>query len=134
MLSYLIINHKNISEFQNSITDFYQNHYQKEYLSATKNTPLFVVCLKNKTIVGACRILTDFNRFAFLLDLRVQEDMRNQGIAQKIIKKSIKICKKLKIDHINLSTSPKQDWLVGFYEKLGFKKVKSYAHMEYKGN
>ncbi|MEK7528706.1 MAG: GNAT family N-acetyltransferase [Patescibacteria group bacterium] len=126
-----VIKSSKIKGFKKNIRDFYKKYYTKKYKNILESTSFVVVCLYNGKIVGACRVLSDLNRFAFLLDLRVSEKFQSKGIGKNIVKKIIEECRSLKVEHINLSTAHNEDWLVNFYKKIGFKPVSKYTHMEY---
>lgn len=78
------------------------------------------------------RILTDYSRYALLLDLIVRKTERNKGIGKKLVKLAKNYCKKKGIKKLILTTDPKTNWLTDFYQKLGFKVIKDQSLMEFK--
>jgi len=87
--------------------------------------------LKKNEIVGACRIITDFSRYAFLLDLIVRKKERRKGIGTELAKLASQYCKKKKVKKLILTTDPRLDWLTDFYTKSGFKIVKNQSLMQF---
>ena len=131
-MKYLTIQNKEIEEYIKPLGDFYFRLYGPDYIKAIENTPIICTCFDGEVIVGAGRILTDFNRFAFFVDLNVSKSYRRRGIGTQLIKNMLNECIKINITrYIELSTDPKSPWLEEFYTKLGFSKDSDSTHMRY---
>ena len=132
-MKYLTIYNKDIEEYKKKLGDFYFPSYSPEYIKAIENTPIICVCFDGEVIVGAGRILTDFNRFAFFVDLNVSKSYRRRGIGTQLVKNMLNECLKINITrYIELSTDPKLPWLEEFYTKNGFSKDSDSTHMRYR--
>ena len=90
----------------------------------------FAVVIKKKTgkAVGMGRLLSDGVSDAYIQDLVVLNEYRGRGIGKYLVNELVNYCKSKKIMWIGLIAEPNQD---NFYEKLGFKKMKSYVPMKY---
>jgi len=66
-------------------------------------------------MAGFARVVTDYTRFAYLMDVFIREDLRSQGLGRHLIDQII-----------NFETLSTVNWLLatqdaaGFYQKLGF--------------
>lgn len=69
------------------------------------------------TLLGIGRFITDYARYAFIVDVIVVESSRGKGIGTAIMKEIINGCRNLGIDSVNLWPSKGK---VPFYERLGF--------------
>lgn len=114
------------------IVEFYDHYFPGESnRKITKNSTVFWIAEKNKEIIGATRILTDYSRDAFFLDLIVRKTERNQGIGKHLVGLVAAYCQKKGIKHLILTTDPRHKWLVDFYKKLGFKLITNQSLMEF---
>ena len=84
----------------------------------SKGHDMFVAVHKSKGIIGVIEI-RNYNHMSLLY---VVPEYHKKGIAKKMLKKAIKVCKKMNKDlsFISANSSP---YAVKIYEKLGFKKV-----------
>lgn len=73
-------------------------------------------------LVGLGRLITDYVRYGFVVDVIVEEKYQRLGIGSSIMGKIIDKCRELKLDSVNLWPSRGK---VPFYEKLGFKALGS---------
>ena len=67
------------------------------------------------TLLGIGRYITDYARYAFIVDVIVVESSRGKGIGTAIMKEIINGCRNLGIDSVNLWPSKGK---VPFYERL----------------
>ena len=111
---------------------FYLPKYYPEYTKAILNSGYVVVAVSNKQVVGALRIITDNDRFAFIVDFVVDEGVQKQGVGTKIMDKAVEVCEKELVEFTGLFVERVEglEWLVEFYEKLGFKTQDGF-YMEY---
>jgi len=90
----------------------------------------FVARDESTALLGIGRIITDYARYAFIVDVIVLEGRRGKGIGTAIMNGIIKECRELGIDSVNLWPSKGK---VPFYEKLGFYALPSeQPHMKLK--
>jgi len=79
-------------------------------------------------LVGIGRFITDYARYAFIVDVIVEESHRGKGIGTAIMSEIIAGCRNLGVDSINLWPSKGN---VPFYERLGFYALpKEQPHMK----
>ena len=64
------------------------------------------------------RMITDYSRYAFVVDVIVSRSHRGAGIGTKIMEEIIAEWKKLEIDNIDLWPSAGK---ASFYERFGFR-------------
>jgi len=85
----------------------------------------FLIGLINDNIValGGYRKIT--NMMGHVRRMRVHPDYRRKGYAQQILQRLEKEAKKNKLDELRLRTSKQQIMAQNFYEKNGFKKMKT---------
>lgn len=95
-----------------------------------KGSFAFAVVVEKKTgkAVGMGRLLSDGVSDAYIQDLVVLKEYRRKGIGNYLVNELVNYCKSKKIMWIGLIAEPNQD---NFYEKFGFKKMKSYVPMKY---
>lgn len=132
MYQYKIIQKSAINKWSKDLNVFYEKYYDKNYSTVFKNTALTGVCLNNKKIIGAIRVISDLKRFALLVDLRVDAEHQNKGVATALIKNLIKELASIKVDHINLVVAKTPKWLKKFYNGIGFIEVVDSVLLEYK--
>jgi GNAT superfamily N-acetyltransferase len=78
--------------------------------------------------IGMGRLISDGVSDAYIQDLVVLSDYRNQGIGRQIVKVLLDYCLSKGILWIGLIAEPDQD---GFYSNLGFKSMLKYVPMKY---
>ncbi len=69
------------------------------------------------SLLGIGRLITDYARYGFIVDVIVEESLQRNGIGKAIMHKIIDKCHELKLDSVNLW--PSQGKLL-FYKQLGF--------------
>jgi N-acetylglutamate synthase-like GNAT family acetyltransferase len=77
----------------------------------------FVVRNENKDLLGLGRLITDRVRYAFIVDVIVQDSYHGQGIGTKIMIEILAACREYGIDSINLWPSKGKE---AFYKRFGF--------------
>lgn len=77
----------------------------------------FVARDSDMSLLGIGRIITDYVRYAFVVDVIVKENQRGKGIGTKIMEEILSVCRALEIDSVHLWPSQGK---VPFYEKFGF--------------
>lgn len=81
-------------------------------------TEWFSARTKNEELTGIGRLITDYARYGFVVDVIIEEKYQRQGIGSSIMRKIINKCHELDLDSVNLWPSKGK---IDFYEKLGFK-------------
>ncbi len=133
IVKYLLLDRKRETRYEKEIIDYYNRYFPEESNKLiSKNSDVFWLAYKNKEIVGVLRMITDYSRYALLLDLIVRKAERNQGIGKKLVKLAEEYCKTKKINHLILTTDSRTSWLTDFYEKLGFEIINDQSLMEYR--
>jgi len=94
---------------------------------AKKLSTVFLVCRKEKSIVGAVRVIFD-GYYCILYDLAVVQEFRNQNIGKLLMKEAEKRLKKQGAKYIFLNAS---DEAVKFYKKIGYTKPKTNPLIKY---
>ena len=110
---------------------WWKDHYDKSGIKhLIKGSFVFAVVIDKKTgkTVGMGRVLSDGVSDAYIQDLVVLQEYRNQGIGKKLVKKLINHCKSKNIHWIALIAEPNRE---GFYENIGFKQMKNYTPLKY---
>jgi GNAT superfamily N-acetyltransferase len=77
----------------------------------------FVARTEGGQLLGFGRFITDYARYAFVVDVIVDESQRGKGIGTALMNMIIDSCRELGIDSVNLWPSKGN---VPFYERLGF--------------
>ena len=108
-----------VLDYLGLLMDFYVGPYPANYHIALTNSSYICCCLEDGVVIGACRLITDYSRHTFVVDLSVKKEKRKTGVGRQIMKESIKIGSELRTG-LSLSTDPRKPWLKGFYENLGF--------------
>jgi GNAT superfamily N-acetyltransferase len=92
----------------------------------------FAVVIDNKTgqTIGMGRIISDGVSDAYFQDLVILPEYRGRGIGKKLVNHLINYCLSKKLIWIGLIAEPGQDV---FYSSVGFKHMKNYVPMRYKG-
>ena len=89
---------------------------------------LFTVAVLDGKIVGTGRAISDKASDAYIQDVVIMENFRNQGIGAQIIKSLIDKLKEKKIKWIALIARENSN---KFYEKLGFHEIRNTTPMQY---
>jgi len=90
----------------------------------------FVARDADGSVMGIGRVITDYVRYAFIVDVITKSEYQKQGIASQIMDEITAFCRELSLDSVNLWPS---EGKVGFYEKLGFYPLPaSQPHMKLK--
>lgn len=91
----------------------------------------FVARNSDGAILGAGRIITDYARYAFIVDVIVLEACQGEGIGTRLMDAILTECHDLNIDSVNLWPSKGK---VPFYERFGFYALPpDQPHMKWKG-
>ena len=92
----------------------------------------FAVVIDNNTgeTIGMGRIISDGVSDAYFQDIVILPEYRGKGIGKKLVNYLIKYCLSKKLIWIGLIAEPGQD---EFYSSVGFKQMKNYVPMKYKG-
>ena len=77
----------------------------------------FVVRDSDSNLLGIGRFITDYARYAFIVDIIIKEEYRKKGIGTAIMNAIIAQCRTLGLESVNLWPS---EGKVPFYERLGF--------------
>lgn len=110
---------------------WWKDYYDKSGIKHLINGSfVFAVVIDKKVgkAIGMGRVLSDGTSDAYIQDLVILSEYRNKGIGKKLVKKLTDYCKSKNIHWIALIAEPGQQ---GFYENLGFKKMKNYTPMKY---
>jgi ribosomal protein S18 acetylase RimI-like enzyme len=110
---------------------WWKDNYDKSKIpKLIKDSFAFAVAIDKNTekTIGMGRILSDGISDAYIQDLVILPKYRERGIGKKLVKALVNHCHKNKIYWIALIAEPDQD---GFYENLGFKKMKNYVPLKY---
>lgn len=134
IVSYKIIEQKRLSEFEPELINYYNRYFPKESNKiAIPNSTIYFIAIRKEELIGVCRLLTDFSRFALLLDLIVRKVERNKGIGKTLVRLVSAYAKEKQIKHLILITDSRNNWLTDFYRKLGFRVITEQSLMEYTG-
>jgi GNAT superfamily N-acetyltransferase len=85
--------------------------------SVNSGSEWFVARDVNSIILGIGRLITDYVRYGFIIDVIVKEEHRRKGVATSIMRAVIAECRRLDLDSVNLWPSEGKR---SFYEGLGF--------------
>lgn len=122
---------------ENEIVDLYKaGGWWKDSYDSSGINPLiqgsfaFFVATEKKSgkAIGMGRIISDGVSDAYLQDIIVLQEYREQGIGKKLTEALIQHCLSKKLYWIALIAEPDQD---GFYKTLGFKNMKNYVPMKF---
>ena len=100
--------------------DFWDITTIKEELNC-KNS-LYIVAKCKENILGFVGIKIVLDE-AELMNIVTKKNSRNLGIASKMMKSIIEICKTKKIKRINLEVNTKNSIAINLYKKFNFKEV-----------
>jgi GNAT superfamily N-acetyltransferase len=85
--------------------------------SVDSGSEWFVARDNDSNLLGISRLITDYARYAFIVDVIIKKEHRKQGIGTALMNTVISECRTLGIDSVNLWPS---EGKVAFYEGLGF--------------
>ena len=85
--------------------------------SVNSESEWFVARDDESNLLGIGRLITDYVRYAFIVDVIVKKEHRKKGVGKLIMYAVIAECRALDIDSVNLWPS---EGKVAFYEGLGF--------------
>ena len=86
--------------------------------SAVDNTSeWFVARSQGGEALGIGRVITDYVRYAFIVDVIVQQTRHGEGIGTAIMEDILSACEALDIDSVHLWPSKGK---ASFYERFGF--------------
>ena len=77
----------------------------------------FVVRNESDDLIGLGRLISDYARYAFIVDVIVHDSYHGQGIGTKITTAILATCREYDIDSINLWPSKGKE---SFYKRFGF--------------
>lgn len=77
---------------------------------------------ENRELIGIGRLITDYVRYGFVVDVIIDERYQRKGIGSSIMNKIIDKCRELELESVNLWPSKGK---VAFYNKLGFEPLDS---------
>jgi len=92
---------------------------REEVEKGARNSALVIGVFQEDTQIGYARVLSDKIRFAYLMDVIIDSEMRDQGIGEKMVEYIL--------DHPELSDV--YQWMLvttyahDFYEKCGFRRT-----------
>jgi|SRR5690349_19578920 len=138
MISFLVRRIKEV-DFENgffetlsnltTVGDIRINEYRKEIINRTLDDQNYIIIVaeeqENHTIIGTATLLIeqkfihDGGKVGHIEDVATRAGYEGIGVGKKIIQRLIEISKDLKCYKIILDCDDK---VIGFYEKLGFKK------------
>jgi ribosomal protein S18 acetylase RimI-like enzyme len=110
---------------------WWKDYYDKSGIKhLIKNSFAFAVVINknNGKAIGMGRLLSDGVSDAYIQDLVILPEYRDQGIGRQLVEKLIDHCLSNNIHWIGLIAEPNQD---DFYKPLGFKPMKNYIPMKY---
>ncbi|MBT4762884.1 MAG: GNAT family N-acetyltransferase [Bdellovibrionaceae bacterium] len=90
------------------------------FQEACKYSPVIVSAWDGNKLIGFGRAFTDFFAYAAIYDIAVLPEYQNQGVGRALMESIINRVEKC--GYITLFVAPGRE---NFYEKLGFKKLKS---------
>ena len=131
-IQFQIITKNKKKKYQSEIVNFYNRYFpEQENQLVAKNSSIFCIARRNDEIIGVARLLTDYSRYAVLLDLIVRKVERNKGIGKSIVNQIKTYCCEQGIRRLTITTDPRYKWLSSYYQKLGFKVIKDEQLMKY---
>jgi predicted GNAT family N-acyltransferase len=131
MPEFKIFKQQEILDNLNLLKTFYCKYYGDTYDIAIKNSSHVCCAIKNKEVVGACRLVTDYCSHTFIVDLFVKEEERKNGVGTQLMKDAIQCLLELNTFFNSISTDPSRPWLKNFYEKLGFTSIENHNVLIY---
>lgn len=84
-----------------------------------ENASLVLTAWHEGELVGVARVLTDGVLYSYLCDLAVEPDVQRLGVGRALISEMLERCKGTEL------ILRDSDISAGFYERLGFKRVKN---------
>ena len=110
---------------------WWDDSYEKSFIDKiVSDSFLFAGAFNEQNkLIGMARALADGISDAYIQDVTVLKNYRNQGIGGNLIKFLVKELKKHEIDWIGLIGEPGTE---KFYQRLGFEKMNNYIPMKLK--
>lgn len=84
--------------------------------------------VKNGCAVVEIQLDDNYPTIAFVKGLIVQEDKRREGIGTKLLRVCERVAKEEGYLFIQLTANKEQDWLVKWYESLGYRIIMKDEH------
>lgn len=85
--------------------------------SVNTDSQWFVARDSELNLLGVSRFITDYVRYAFIVDVIIKQEHQGKGVGTALMNEIIAECRSLDIDSVNLWPS---EGKVPFYERLGF--------------
>ena len=85
--------------------------------SVTSDSEWFVARDNNSNLLGIARLITDYARYGFIVDVIIKQAHQQQGIGTTLMNAVIAECRTLGLESVNLWPS---EGKVPFYEGLDF--------------
>ena len=131
-ISFLILEKSDYSKHSQQILEFYKARYDFPYTQVTTdNSAIICLAMDSNEIIGAVRAISDLSRHAEIVDLIVRKAYRKQQVGTKLVQLVLERLLKYKVKNIGLTTEPGIEWLIEFYNKIGFKPLERNAYLEY---
>lgn len=103
---------------------------EKMRRSVVTDSQWFVARDSDGALLGIARFITDYVRYAFIVDVIIKENQQRKGIGKALMNEVVAECRTLDIDSVNLWPS---EGKIPFYESLGFYALPaSQPHMKLK--
>ncbi len=93
---------------------------KKEVIQGATNSALNIGCFVNNLQISYARVISDKTRFAYILDVYVDEDYRKRGIGHKMIKAIIESDELKDVYQWILITKDAHE----VYRKVGFSNIR----------
>lgn len=133
-IKYQLVEKEIFPQYKKKLINYYNRYFPKESNRITiPNSTVYFIAIRGEKLIGVCRLLTDFSRYALLLDLIVRKAERNKGIGKTLVRLVNTYAKEKQIKHLILTTDSRYNWLTDFYRKLGFRVITEQSLMEYTG-
>jgi len=132
IIKFTILEKGDFPRLSKQILDFYKPKYKSPFTKTTiDNSTIICLAIDENKIIGAIRTISDLTRHAEIVDLIVDKDYRKQKIGTKLVQLIVNRLIKYGVKNIGLTTEPHEDWLIGFYQKIGFKLLKDSVYLEF---
>jgi ribosomal protein S18 acetylase RimI-like enzyme len=125
MIDFLISTDKNkldvktIHEFLTNRSYWAKGRSYDTVKCSIENSLCFGIYDKSEKLLGFGRVVTDYSVFAYIMDVFILEEYRNQGLGKCLMGYIMKYPKLQGLQRIMLATNDAQ----GLYEKYGFGKT-----------
>jgi len=108
---------KTIHEFLTNRSYWAKGRSFETVKCSIENSLCFGLYNKSDNLLGFARVVTDYSVFAYIMDVIVLEEYRNQGLGKKLMDYIMKYPKLQGLHRIMLGTTDAH----GLYEKYGFR-------------